>query len=397
MLMQRIMNPVEKTDRSAEVETNMAQPQRSSRRDFLRGKAATEAVRDVAADLAGQAGEALGEESYNSADRKDGYLLRFGRRAMACEFEVLLNAGQYPQGPEAALAALDLVDELEAQLTVYRDDSEVSQINRSADLREVEIEPRLFTLFSLAVRMHRETAGAYDITSGPLSKTWGFYRREGRIPADAELVVARERVGLQHVELNSQRSTIRFRKSGMEINLGSIGKGYALDRIAELFESKGIENFLLHGGNSSVLGRGASVDGWWIGLRHPLVPERRIGEILLRDRALGTSGSGTQFFTHEGRRYGHILDPRTGWPAEGMLSVTVAAATGAEADALATAFYVLGVDAALDYCRQHPGIAAILMSPGDSSATVDVTIYGTKDIDLRTYDDPTLSVRWVDS
>jgi len=80
-----------------------------------------------------------------------------------------------------------------------------------------------------------------------------------------------------------------------------------------------------------------------------------------------------------------------------MLSVTVAAATGAEADALATAFYVLGVDAALDYCRQHPGIAAILMSPGDSSATVDVTIYGTKDIDLRTYDDPTLSVRWVDS
>ena len=183
----------------------------------------------------------------------------------------------------------------------------------------------------------------------------------------------------------------------MEINLGSIGKGYALDRIAELFESKGIENFLLHGGNSSVLGRGTCADGWWIGLRHPLVPERRIGEILLRDRALGTSGSGTQFFTHEGRRYGHILDPRTGRPADGMLSVTVAAASGAEADALATAFYVLGVDAALEYCRQHPGIAAILMSPGDSSATVDVTIYGAKDIELRTYDDPTLSVRWIDS
>ena len=197
--------------------------------------------------------------------------------------------------------------------------------------------------------------------------------------------------------LNSQRSTIRFRKSGMEINLGSIGKGYALDQIAELFASKSIENFLLHGGNSSVLGRGTCADGWWIGLRHPLVPERRIGEILLRDRALGTSGSGTQFFTHEGRRYGHILDPRTGWPADGMLSVTVAAASGAEADALATAFYVLGVDAALEYCRQHPGIAAILMSPADSTATIDVAIYGAKDIDLRTYDDPTLSVRRLDS
>ncbi len=282
--MQRIMNPVEETDRIAEVETNMAQPQRSSRRDFLRGKAATEALREAATDIAGQAGEAPGGLSYGASDREAGYLLRFGRRAMACEFEVLLNAGQYPQGPEAALAALDLVDELEAQLTVYRDDSEVSQINRSADLREVEIEPRLFALFSLAARMHRETGGAYDITSGPLSKTWGFYRREGRVPGDAELAAAREHVGLQHVELNSQRSTIRFRKSGMEINLGSIGKGYALDRIAELFASKGIENFLLHGGNSSVLGRGTCADGWWIGLRHPLVPERRIGEVLLRNR-----------------------------------------------------------------------------------------------------------------
>src|SRR5262249_4156409 len=144
---------------------------------------------------------------------------------------------------------------------------------------------------------------------------------------------------------------VRLDRAGVEINLGSIGKGYALDRMAELLVAEGIENFLIHGGNSSVLGRGVGQEsgvrsqeleeteretrGWWVGLRHPLVPERRIGEICLRDRALGTSGSGTQFFVHEGKRYGHILDPRTGRPAEGTLSTTVAAPTGAEADALA--------------------------------------------------------------
>ena len=141
-----------------------------------------------------------------------------------------------------------------------------------------------------------------------------------------------------------------------------------------------------------LVGRRAAV-GWWIGLRHPLVPERRIGEILLRDRALGTSGSGTQFFTHEGRRYGHILDPRTGRPAEGMLSVTVASPTGTKADALATAFYVMGTDAAIEYCRRHTDIAAVMMSPAADSGNVDVTLFGFAEGEIRLYDDPSLFVR----
>src|SRR5262249_6459055 len=145
---------------------------------------------------------------------------------------------------------------------------------------------------------------------------------------------------------------VSFQAPGIEINLGSIGKGYALDRMSEMLTDSGIENFLLHGGNSSVLARGTQRDtSWQIGLRHPLDPQRRIGEISLRNRALGTSASGTQFCEYEGRRYGHILDPRTGQPTQGTLSATIAAPSGAEADALATAFYVMGAEAAIGYCR----------------------------------------------
>src|SRR5690606_4402755 len=125
--------------------------------------------------------------------------------------------------------------------------------------------------------------------------------------------------------------------------------------------------FLLHGGNSSVLARGSSDAtagsehddaGWWIGLRHPLRPDQRVGQVRLLNSALGTSGSGTQFFIHKGRRYGHILDPRSGWPAQNVLSTTVIAPTAAEADALATAFYVMGSSAVEEFCQRHPQISA---------------------------------------
>jgi thiamine biosynthesis lipoprotein len=384
----------------------------------MRGYSVADALQDAADHL----GEPLGDDSNSSGvalpePERAGYLLRIGRRAMACEFEVLLNARQYPQGMEAAVAALDLVDELEAQLTVYRDSSEISRLNQSAHMAPVEVESRLFDLLAKAAQIHDETGGAYDITSGPLSKAWGFYRRAGRMPSDHELAETMQRIGMQHLQFDAERLTVAFDRPGVEINLGSIGKGYALDRAADSLSASGIANFLLHGGNSSVLARGSSAspqaepkpkdeeavvnapntDGWWIGLRHPLLPRRRIGEIRLRDGAVGTSGSGTQFFVHEGRRYGHILDPRTGRPAEGTLSTTVVAGTGAEADALATAFYVLGAAASIDFCRQHPGVSAVIMSPLVGSSRVELILVGIDDDDLKIYAEESISIRPVEA
>jgi thiamine biosynthesis lipoprotein len=310
-------------------------------------------------------------------------LVSVRRRAMACEFEVQLAAARDDDSMERVFAALDLVEALESQLSVFRDDSEVARLNRQAAAEPVAVEPRLFALLQEAARLHTETAGALDITSGPLSEAWGFSRREGRVPSDGEVAAARKRVGMQHVVLDEARQTVAFRRPGMAVNLNSIGKGYALDRMAELLHEHFVDDFLLHGGKSSVLARGDQPGGdgagWTIGLRHPLRPAERLAEIRLRDQSLSTSGSGTQFFIRRGRRYGHILDPRTGRPAEGLFSATVLAPTAAEAEGLSTAFYVMGPESVGEFCAARPEIAALLVGPAKREGDVRLYAFGLDD------------------
>ncbi len=299
--------------------------------------------------------------------------MRFQRRAMATDFEVGLPFGT-ASAWKAAEAALDLIDQLEAQLTVYREDSEVSLLNQRAAAEWVPVEPHLFTLLQLAQRLALETAGAFDITAGALIKTWGFFRGPRRVPDPAELADVRQRVGMQHVSLDTERGAIRYARAGLEINLGSIGKGYALDRVADLLRNQwGLSSGLLHGGHSSVYAMGTEPGdsrGWAVGLSHPWDPERRLAVLRLRDRALGSSAATFRHLEYNGRKLGHILDPRSGWPAEGMASASVVAPTAAEADGLATAFYILGVDKARDYCNRHPEIGAVLLPEGAATPVV---------------------------
>ena len=290
------------------------------------------------------------------------YLVHLSRKAMAGEFEICLPVAIAGEATAAALEALDLVQSLERQLSFFKPDSDISAINRHAADAAVEVEPRLFALLQTAMQLGRDSGGAYDLTATPLWEAWGFARRAGAIPSPEQLAEARSLVGGQWVELDEARKTIRFLRPGVRLNLGSIGKGYAVDRAVEHLLAAGVTDFLVHGGYSSVAARGAAEVRqpgkadvpWTIGVKDPLRDERRLGQIELHDRALGTSGSQFQSFRHRGRRYGHILDPRTGWPAEGVLSVTVLAPTAAEADALSTAFYVMGPEAALSYCRHRP-------------------------------------------
>ena len=145
---------------------------------------------------------------------------------------------------------------------------------------------------------------------------------------------------------------------------------------------------MIHGGHSSILARGQRDRGgpaacWSVALRHPLRADRDMAEVYLRDRALATSGAGTQHFYAQGRRYGHILDPRSGYPADGVLSTTVLASEAATADALATAFYVLGLEQTRDYCQQHPEIAALLTCPGQHAGTIELHPLGLADDDWK--------------
>ncbi len=315
-------------------------------------------------------------------------LIHVSRRAMACDFEVRFPADRYAQGTEVALEALDLVESLEEQLSYFRPTSEISRINLLAAEEPVEVDPGLFDLLQTAMRLYAETQGAYDITAAPLWEAWGFARRAGEIPSDAQLAEARSRVGGQWVELDATRCTIRFLKPGVRLNLGSIGKGYALDVCAAHLAGRGMADFLLHGGQSSVLARGLQNPGqaqqsWEIGIRHPQQPGRRLGVVRLRDRALGTSGGQFQSFRHRGRRYGHILDPRSGWPAQDVLSTTVVAPTAALADALSTAFYVMGPERSLQYCREHSDVGAVLLCTAAKGQQIDIHRAGLSEEELR--------------
>jgi thiamine biosynthesis lipoprotein len=335
-----------------------------NRRDFLQPR-----------HLAHGAGQLLG--AFDAvADAPDSsaevLLLHLRRRAMATHFEIVLPFGT-PAAVQMSEEAFALLDALEEQMTVYRESSEISRLNRRAFRGPVRVEDRLFALLELAGRIHRETEGAYDIATGALIKAWGFFRGPRRVPAEAEREAARERTGMQWVTLDAERSTVYHQRPGVEINLGSIGKGYALDRMAELLRAEwGVTRMLLHGGTSSVYAGGCpdgEERGWQVAIRHPW-EDRRLARVWLRDRALGTSAATHQHLEYNGRKLGHILDPRTGWPASGIASSSVLAPSAAEADALSTAFYVGGVECAQRYCAAHPGIATILLPEGEGAEPI---------------------------
>jgi thiamine biosynthesis lipoprotein len=170
-------------------------------------------------------------------------------------------------------------------------------------------------------------------------------------------------VGSGKLQLDEKAKTIRFLKRGVEINLGSIGKGYALDFAGESLSTHNLSTALLNAGASSIraIGGGENGDGWTVGLRHPRSKFRRLGVVRLRNCSLSTSGSEEQFFDHAGRRFSHIIDPRTGWPAEGVTSVSVVAPTGALSDALATAFFVGGREFAEAYCSGNKDVMAVML------------------------------------
>ena len=303
-----------------------------------------------------------------SQDENGSYWIRVHRQAMACRFEITLAAEDARLVP-AARTALDDIDCLEDELSVFRETSAVSEVNRRAAHEPVAVPQHLIDLLANCQRLHRETDGAFDVTTTPLSRCWGFLprgRRDGRLPDADAIAAARASVGIDAVHLDRDNGTVSFVHSGVELNLGAIGKGDALDRAGSRLRMSGAAHALLSAGRSSLLALGGRGDGWRIDLVSPLMSGRAIAGLWLRNAALGTSGAGAQFLVADGRRYGHVIDPRTGWPAHGVLSASVVTSDAASADALSTAFLIGGIDLAVRYCSAHGDVVA-LITPDDGS------------------------------
>jgi thiamine biosynthesis lipoprotein len=306
-------------------------------------------------------------------------MVRVSEAAMGTVFEVVLPVGARSADylEAAAREALEAVHGLEARLSHYLPNSEICDLNRRAAAEPVRLEPELFSWLQRAVDLSALSQGAFDVTAGPLVKAWGFFRGTGRLPDPDDLAAARERVGSHLLALDPAALTVAFRRPGVEVHLGAFGKGLAVDAAVEVLRGLGVGAALVHGGTSTVFALGAppEADAWSVGLRDPRAAGTRLGVFVLRDRALSVSGDYEQFFEHEGQRYSHILDPRSGRPAQGVACAAFLAPSAADSDALSTAAFVDGSRGAALLTARNPEWAAVVI-PDEDGRPGEPAVFG---------------------
>jgi thiamine biosynthesis lipoprotein len=287
------------------------------------------------------------------------------RMSMACVYAIEAYGPDAEALPRAVEDAFDEVDRIDRLMSHYQPESPLSRVNREAARHPVTVEPELFDFIADAMRYNRDSDGAFDITVGPLMKAWGFFRGDGRMPSAEELAAARRHVGAEHVILNETAKSIGFDDAGVELDLGGIAKGYAVDRVVRLLRARRISAALISAGGSTTyaLGSPPGRDGWDVMIQDPVDPQKIARTVRLKNRALSVAGSSEKSFESGGVRYSHIMDPRTGRPVQGVLSVAVLASSGTAGDALDDAFFVLGPARSREYLKKLPGIDVCFFVP----------------------------------
>ena len=265
--------------------------------------------------------------------------------AMNCRFELALHGDDPERLQPIGQEALDEIRTVERQLNFFSPQSEISRVNRWAAERPVKVQLRVFRLLERCRTLWELTRGAFDPTVSPLLRVWGWYQKRGRIPPEDERREALRCVGMDLLELNREKCTVRFIRPDVSVNLGSVGKGYALDRAAEILSEHGVEKAFLHAGSSSATG--LSGREWPVAIAHPLEGEKsEIAVVRLCGSSLGVSGLHRNVLEVEGKSVGHVLDPGTGTPVTAILTAAVVTRSAADADALSTALLCRGPELA---------------------------------------------------
>jgi len=297
-------------------------------------------------------------------------IIALARNAMAARFEIVLH-GENPVALRAAgEEALNEIERLEAQLSLYRPTSEVAHLNARAAREPVRVEPSLFRLLQNAQRLCEETAGAFDITIAPLMQCWGFLSGSGKVPSPALLAKARSKVGMHLIELDPANFSVKFARQGVMIDLGAIGKGYAIEAAAGLLREAGVTSAILHGGTSTVyaIGRPSTAPAWNIAIEYPPeTPDNSacpLAIVPLRDEALSVSAVWGRAFQAKNRIYGHVMDPRTGRPVSKAALAAVTLPSAMETDALSTALLTVGPNGHDRLASLRPGMRTLVVAPG---------------------------------
>lgn len=289
---------------------------------------------------------------------------------MGTIFTIDLNVSDQATAEQDMNLAFDEIDRLEALLSNYRPSSELSRISREAGSAPVVTDPETFRFLERSLHWSSVSNGAFDITVGPLLRAWGFFFHQGRVPSQAELNAVRDKIGWQHVALDPETRTVSFTNhQTMELDPGSIGKGFAVDSVVKILRDHGVTSAFISAGGSTLyaIGTVPGSAGWPVDIPDPRRPGKTAATILLKDTSLSTGACTEKFFIKNGHRYCHIFDPRTMRPVEGMLQTTVINPSATDSDALSTVVFVLDPAASRRLLASMPETQALIFSqPGQS-------------------------------
>lgn len=275
-------------------------------------------------------------------------------------------------------SAVEEVKRIEACISSWKSDSQTSEINRQAGKSAVNVDPILFDLIQRAIRVSTLTNEAFDITVGPLLNVWKFDGSMTSLPSNKQLSTQLKLIGSDQITLDTKNHSVMLQQAGMSIGFGAIGKGFIAEHIKQFLQKQGIQGGLIGAGGDLVFwGNHPKTEQWKIAIANPNGGEP-LCWLELSDNAVVTSGDYEKFVTIDGKKYAHIIDPRTGMPAEGLKSVTVICPNAELADALATATFVLGPQKGLELLNQLKGVEGILITSSDELLT-------TEDIQLNYY------------
>jgi len=268
------------------------------------------------------------------------------------------------EAAEAVFSSIELeMKRIEGQMSEWLEDSPITEVNRAAGVRPVEVPGELFKVILAAMKVSELSGGAFDITWASMRGLWYFRPGHERLPSPEEVKKRLVLVDYRDVVLDASASTVFLKSKGMAIGLGAIAKGYAVDKAMEAALASGVTNAIIKaGGDIRVQGVGkAGEAGWEVGIQDPRDRGRLMARLTLSNASISTSGDYERFFVKDGRLYHHIMDPKTGYPATGSRSVTVIGPDTMTTDALSTAIFVLGPQKGMELARKLPGIEVLIV------------------------------------
>jgi thiamine biosynthesis lipoprotein len=283
----------------------------------------------------------------------------YSERCMGTLFRIIVFAPTEASADKAAKAAFARINDLDASMTDYREASELMQLCAKSGGEPVKVSDDLFTVLSKAQEASELSDGAFDVTVGPIVRLWRLARRTQKMPAPEQLAKAKALVGWRNVELDQKNRTVRLKKEGMRLDLGGIGKGFAADEAIKVLQKQGVDRALVAaGGDIRVSGPPPGTDGWRVAIA-PLKPGAKPSEeLILKDAAVSTSGDAEQYVEIDGKRYSHIVDPKTGLGLVGRMSVTVVAPNGTTSDSLTKVVCVLGPERGFKLLATREGVSS---------------------------------------